>query len=188
MARKLIVFLSLVVLAGALTGVSQASLIQITLGPNNAGSLTTSPTSVSFNSVSGAAAQFGGLGNGTYGFLNGSITVSSVSGPVYYLAPNSQTVTVSIGSDTLVGDFSLTSFTQATPNIALFVGTYRVTSASAGFMGTGFWPGASAEADFVTYKNGISSGELIPSVPEPGTIALVGSGLLAAAGMLRRKL
>lgn len=188
MARKLVVFLSLVVLAGALTGVSQASLIQVTLGPNSSGSLTVSPSLVTFSSVAGSAAQFGGLGNGTYGFFNGSIAVSSVSGPVYLLAPNSQTVTVSIGSDTLVGNFSLDSFTQATANLAFFVGTYTVTSATSGFMATGFWPGSVAEADFVTYKNGISSGELIPSVPEPGTIALVGSGLLAAAGMVRRKL
>jgi hypothetical protein len=188
MARKLVLVLSLFVLAISLTGVGSASLIQITLGPNATGSITTSPTAATFSAVSGHAAQFGGLGNGTYGFLNGNIPVTSANGPVYTLAPNSETVTVSIGSDTLVGDFSLASFTQVSPNIAIFVGTYHVTGATAGFQSTGFWVGSVAEADFVTYKNGLSSGELIPTVPEPGTIAMVGSGLLAIAGFLRRKI
>jgi hypothetical protein len=178
-----------------MSGVSQASLIQITLGPNSTGSITTSPTQASFTVVSGAAAQFGGLGNGVYGFFNGNIPVTSVNGPTYMLAPNSLPVTFNIGSDTLVGNFSLASFTQTTITVGSnnyvfdnFLGTYYVTSATSGFMATGFWVGSTAVADFQTINGAISSGEVVPTVPEPGTFAMVGSGLLALAGVLRRKL
>jgi hypothetical protein len=71
-----------------------------------------------------------------------------------------------------------------------FAGAYDITSSTAGFVNTGFATGDIVDIDFVTYKGKLSSGEIIPQapVPEPGTIAMFGSGLLAAAGMLRRKL
>jgi hypothetical protein len=34
----------------------------------------------------------------------------------------------------------------------------------------------------------VSSGELVPSVPEPSSLALVGTGVLGLAGIIRRKM
>jgi hypothetical protein len=39
----------------------------------------------------------------------------------------------------------------------------------------------------LTLRNGIISSGEIPPVPEPGTLTLLGTGLIAAAGFLRRK-
>ena len=187
MARKLTFALSLLVLVGLMSGFSFASAIQITLGPSTSGSITFSPTLVSFSAVSGFALQGGGLGLGTFGFLNGNIPITNVNGPTSNLAVNSEPITVSIGSDVLDGSFNLASFTQITPQIAIFVGNFTVTGATSGFASSGFPVGSTSVADFVTFNGSLSSGELVPT-PEPATFALVGSGLLAAAGFLRRKL
>jgi hypothetical protein len=194
MARKLIVSFSLVVMALALTGASYASLIQITLGPSSSGSITVSPSSAIFSGVTGTANQVGGLGQGTFGILSANIPVTGTNGPTYLLAPNSSAVTVSIGSDTMSGNFLLAGFQSGTfrsTTVSTFIGYFVVTSATSGFASTGFPVGSTSLADFVTvaspYYNGLSSGELVPT-PEPATFALVGSGLLAAAGLLRRKL
>jgi hypothetical protein len=39
----------------------------------------------------------------------------------------------------------------------------------------------------LTLRNGIVSSGEVPPVPEPGTLTLLGTGLIAAAGFLRRK-
>jgi hypothetical protein len=39
----------------------------------------------------------------------------------------------------------------------------------------------------LTLRNGLVSSGEIPPVPEPGTLTLLGTGLIAAAGFLRRK-
>lgn len=187
MIRKLIFALSVLVLAGALTGVSFANNIQIILG-GGSGFVTTTHTFANFASVAGSALQTGGLGLGTFGFLNGNIPVTSTSNGTYSLATNSEIVTVAIGRDVMIGDFSLASFTPVTSKVTTFIGTFTVTSATSGFVNTGFAKGSVAEVDFNTYEKHFSSGELVPTVPEPGTIAMVGSGLLAMAGFLRRKI
>jgi hypothetical protein len=190
MARKLIVFLSLVVMAMALTGASYASAIQITLGPSTSGTITVTPgSSAVFASVTGVALQAGGLGQGTFGILNGNIPVTSMNGPINNLGPNSQAITVNIGTDVLDGSYSLKSFSNLTlggATFTTFVGYFTVTSSTSGFASTGFPVGSTSLADFITVNGVLSSGELLPT-PEPATFALVGSGLLAAAGLLRRK-
>jgi hypothetical protein len=186
MSRKLIFVLALLVLAGSLTGVSFANAILISLG-GGAGTIATTPTSADFLNVAGTALQSGGLGLGTFGFLNGNIPVTTVSGTTYNLAVNSETVTISIGTDWMIGNFSLASFTPLNSNVDAFVGTFLVTNATSGFRYSGYQVGSVADADFLTYRGTFSAGELNPGVPEPGTIALVGSGLLAMAGFLRRK-
>ena len=186
MARKFTLALSVMLLVGLMSGVGFANSIQITLGPSTSGTITTTPSFAAFNGVSGFAYQ--GSGTGTYGFINGHIPVVSSVGNVHTLAPNSEFVTVSIGPDTMNGYFSLDAFAQLSKSVAAFVGTFTVTSSTPGFAGSGFKVGSVVDADFVTYNGHMSSGEIVAPVPEPATFAMVGSGLLALAGVLRRKL
>jgi hypothetical protein len=88
----------------------------------------------------------------------------------------------------MTGFFVPDSFAQLSNRIAAFVGTFTVQRSTAGFATEGFRSGAVVDGDFVTYNSQMSSGEIVAPVPEPATFALVGSGLLAVAGMLRRKL
>jgi len=190
MSRKLIGIISIFVLAGVLSGVCYANSIptQITFGPNSAGSVTASPTSETFSGgIWGWAYQGGNSGNPGFTLANATIPVAGGSGGVYTLAANAENFTVNIGVNWLNGTLSLDTVAIQPPGVATFVGTLTINSSSAGFQSTGFAKGAVVSADFVAYKGNLSSGELIPSVPEPGTIALVGSGLLAVAGMLRRR-
>src|SRR5271165_4252465 len=190
MSRKLIGMISIFVLAGVLSGVCYANSIptQITFGPNSAGTATTGPTAEIFSGVWGWAYQGANSGNPGFTLANATIPVAGGSGGIYTLAANAMTFTVDIGVDSLTGILSLNSLAIQPPGVATFVGTLAITSSSPGFQRTGFPKGAVVSADFVTYQGNLSSGELIPSVPEPGTIALVGSGLLALAGLLRRRL
>ena len=190
MSRKLIGTISIFVLAGVLSGVCYANSIpmQITFGPNSGGAATASPTSESFSGVWGWAYQGSNSGNPGFTLANATIPVVGGSGGVYTLAANAENFTVKIGVDSLSGTLSLDTVAIQPPGVATFVGTLAITSSSPGFQSTGFPKGAVVSADFVPYQGNLSSGELIPSVPEPGTIALVGSGLLALAGLLRRRL
>jgi PEP-CTERM motif len=186
MARKITFTLAtLLFLATMLTGASFANVVptQITFGPNTTGSISVTSTYATFSSVSGFAYQSTqagsfSLGNNTVFFANGNSP--------YTLLPNSTWFTVDIGADSLAGWVNLDTMYLNGP-FGFFTGKYSITSSTPGFVQTGFSAGSSVDVDFVTYKGRLSSGELIPAVPEPGTIALVGSGLLAAAGMLRRK-
>src|SRR5271165_6091286 len=190
MAKRLAGLVSVVVLIVVMSGVGYANPIptQITFGPNSAGAVTASPTTETFSGVWGWAYQGANSGNPGFTLANATIPVAGGSSGVYTLAANAMTFTVDIGVDSLTGILSLNSVAIQPPGVATFVGTLAITSSSPGFQSTGFPKGAVVSADFVTYQGNLSSGELIPSVPEPGTIALVGSGLLALAGLLRRRL
>jgi PEP-CTERM motif len=186
MARKLTFAFALLVLVTAFAGASFANLIptQITFGPNTVGSVSIGTTAAIFTSISGHAYQ--GSSAGSFSLSGADLTYANHSSP-YTFGPNSQTFTVTIGPDTMTGYMDVEAlFINA--KYGFFAGSYDITSATAGFRDTGFATGQVVDIDFVTYKGNLSSGELIPSVPEPGTIGLVGSGLLAAAGMLRRKI
>jgi hypothetical protein len=193
MARKLTFALALLVLVAVFTGASFANVIptQVTFGPNPpskgpSGTITIGQTSASFNGVNGIATQ--GLGpNGTFTLSNATLVYTNHSSP-YTFGPNSQVFTVTIGPDTMTGLLDVQAlFINA--KYGFFAGQYDITSSTSGFWNTGFATGSVVDIDFVTYKNQLSSGQINPlAVPEPGTIALVGSGLLAAAGMLRRKI
>ena len=176
MARKLIFTISLLVLATVLTGASFANNIptDVIFGTSNAGWISVTANSVAFGGgVHGTAYQ--GQNVGTY-----AISDSSNSMPA---------VTVTVGSDTLVGTFSVTTFTIISSKLSVLSGTFDVTGATPGFVDTGFPLGAMVDADLQIYSGRVSSGEIVADpIPEPGTIAMVGSGLLIAAGVLRRKL
>jgi PEP-CTERM motif len=185
MARKITFALALLFLATVFTGASFANIVptQITFGPNTTGSVSVMPTYASFSGVTGhayQATQAGGftLANNIVFFANGNSP--------YTLLPNSSWFTVGIGTDSLTGWVDLNTM-YVNGAFGFFTGKYWITSSTPGFVQTGFRANSSVDIDFVTYNGGLSSGEVLPSVPEPGTIALVGSGLLAAAGVLRRK-
>jgi hypothetical protein len=181
MLRKLISMLSLVVLAGALTGVSYANAIQITLGQSTAGTATAGSTGASFSGVSGYAYQ--GTNAGTYWLSDATLTGTGCN-VVCTLAANSETLTVTIGADTLVGTLSLD--TEALG--AYLQGSLYVSSSTQGFIDTGYAVGQTVGADLVVIGGHVSSGQIeTDAVPEPGSIALMGSGLIAMAGFLRRR-
>jgi hypothetical protein len=174
--------ISILVLAGVLSGVSYANpiLTQITFGPSTSGSVTSGTSGVKFSGVSGWAYQ--GASVGSFTLANASIAITSGSNGIYTLAPNSEAFTVTIGTNHLDGTSPATPFPT-------FIGAITVGPlTTSGFRTTGFPVGGVVDTDFIGYKGGVSAGEIVPDpVPEPSTITMVGSGLLAMAGTLRRR-
>ncbi|HZM11017.1 MAG TPA: PEP-CTERM sorting domain-containing protein [Candidatus Limnocylindrales bacterium] len=161
---------------------------QITLGPSSAGTVTASPTSEIFSGVWGWAYQGANSGNPGFTLANATIAVVGGGGGIYTLAANAENFTVNIGVNSLSGTLSLNTVALPTPGLAVFVGTLSITSATAGFQSTGYPKGAVVNADFVTYQGNLSSGQLTPSVPEPSSLALLGTGVLGLAGLIRNKM
>jgi PEP-CTERM motif len=188
MSRKLIGMLSIFVLAGVLSGVSYANPIptQITFGPSSGGTVTTGITTETFSGVWGWAYQGANSGNPGFNLANETLTVTGGGGGFYTLAANADNFTIQIGVNSLSGTLSLDTVTLQSP-LALFVGTLTINSSSPGFQSSGYPTGAVVNADFVTYKGNLSSGEITPSVPEPSSLALLGTGVLGLAGVIRRK-
>jgi len=182
MTRKFAYGFALLILTLALSGASFANAIQITLGQNTAGTASAGTTGASFTGVSGYAYQ--GANAGTYSLSDASYSGTGC-GVMCTLTGGPQTVTVTIGSDTLVGTLNLTT---EYGSAALF-GSVAITSSTPGFASTGYAAGQTVGADVVVVGGHVSSGQIETDspVPEPGSLTLIGSGLLAAAGMLRRK-
>jgi PEP-CTERM motif-containing protein len=139
------------------------------------GSLTFSTGALtSGNLTTGATFAAGGsfviTGNGTGGIPNGVIFSGSFSGPVTWTEVASSGPNGSIYY-ILSGAISGTWYTGATVN------------------------GATTQITFNAGKNGftgsvtLGSGDtVITTVPEPGTLGLLGTGLVGLAGIVRRKL
>jgi hypothetical protein len=193
MSRKLVGLLSLLLLTGVLSGVSYANVFptQITFGPNITGSVTlgthaavfaTGPNNTGFTGLAWQAGQ----PQGSFSLSGATLSYATGNNP-YTFGVNSQTFTVTIGSNTMTGLLNVQALFIGGP-YGFFAGTYDITSSTWGFAQTGYATGALVDIDFVTYNHQLSSGEINPvTVPEPGTIAMVGTGLLGLAGFLRRR-
>jgi PEP-CTERM motif len=141
---------------------------------NDLGSVTFSTGTLASGSLTMGGTFNGGgsfviTGNGSDGLPSGSIFSGSFSGPVTWTL-----ITLANGTHdyTLTGSLTGTWFTGATVDGA----TVQLTVNT----GKGFFNG----------KTHISSGDsnILTSVPEPGTLGLLGTGLVGLGGMLHRKL
>ena len=184
MLRKLVGTISIMALLLVLGGVSYANVIQITIGGSTTGTAAGSNNGASWSGISGYAYQ--GANTGTYWLSDATVTGTGCNWACS-LAANTETLTVSIGADTLVGTVS-----YSVEGFASYLqGSLYIVSATGGFASTGYNAGATVISDLSidNVHHTISSGQIqTDSVPEPGTIVMLGSGFLAMAGALRRRL
>ena len=169
------------ILAGSNTGLSLTGSALIAVnGLNGLGLVTGSNLgSVSFGTgaLTGGSLQMGGTfaaggsftitGNGSSGLPNGTIFSGTFSGPATWTL-----VTLANGTH----NYTLTGIVAGTLGNSFY--TNGVTVQLTINTGHGFFNG----------RTHISSGDTNVVVPEPGSLSLLGTGLLGLAGVVRRKL
>src|SRR5271165_2888162 len=197
MSRKLIGMLSLLLLAGVLSGVSyaNASPAQISFGPSGFNSVTFTNTgspgeTVSFSGVSGPASLFDGVNttDGTFTIGNATVALTAPDGfGGYLVAATPLSFAVTIGTDSLVGTLTLEDVPSGQGWAPQFLGNLYISSATSLFSSNGFVAGKTVDTDFNVYlgrsaktvnqlwigkgssSGYVSNGEVTPdsSVPEP---------------------
>jgi len=151
----------------AVNGLDGLGLVTGNLGSIAFSTAALSSGSLQMGGTFAAGGSFVVTGNGTGGIPNGVIFNGSFSGPVTW-----SLITLANGthSYTLTGSLTGTWFTGQTVNGAVVQLTINV--------GKGFFNGSTQ----------ISSGDTNISVqPEPGSLTLLGTGLVGLAGILRSK-
>src|SRR5437868_6064789 len=168
-------------LSGSNSGLTLSGSVLIAVNGLNGGGLITGNNlgSVSFSTgaLTSGSLQMGGTfaaggwftitGNGTNGVPNGTLFIGTFTNPVSWTL-----VTLSNGTH----NYTLTGALSGTTNTGF--STVGVTVQLTINTGRGYFNGSTT----------ISSGDTNVVVPEPGSLSLLGTGLIGLAGLIRRKL
>ena len=197
-------------------GASAAAQTQITIGASagtasftESGCPSASCLTVNIGTLTGNAFfELGGVpqANGTFTFNISSFTVTSANNGVTFTptsSPATSTFSFTNGTDSFSGTIHLTLISDGTES-PRFVGTLTI-AASSGPHAPTLWPvGSTVHTDFTislgmnpvlgdlwsgtstSTSGSLSSGQVLPS-PEPTSMLLFGSGLLALGAALRRR-
>jgi hypothetical protein len=187
-----------VILGNSTTGDVQA----VNTGPDSASVSNTGMCGSSSDCLSGLG--YYGINVGTYTtwITGGTMSLGSSGGGVYAINMNGATIhfAFDFGANFLNGNMTLNNVTDGT-NVPRFIGGLYITGSSL----AGYPAGNYVPLDFNVYLGNnptidqvyagsapstqgiLSSGQIIP-IPEPVSLATLGSGLIGMAGLLGRRL
>ena len=158
-----------------------------TLSGSNSGLSLTDSTLIAINGLNGSGLIIGTNLGGVY-FTTGALTSGSLAGGATFAAGGSFTIS---GTNGVIFNGSFSSpVTWTLITLANGMHEYTLQGAISG----GGMNGATAQLTLNTGKGFFSGSALIASgntnvvVPEPGTLGLLGSGLVSIAGLVRRRM